>query len=984
MHKLLDMKGVAGVEDIKRRINSGSGIQVRGLNFTPALLEEAVAAWLERQDAQRPVHSAQAAAPPTAAGCTPKAPAPADTADLGVHGGGARDAETRTGQHQQEFLSGRNLLKRRARPAAEELSPPSSAPGEAAGRASRMRQLIEDDDLETPGASPSMVAPSASRFAGAAGRGAEVETTWSAHNLRRLSPAAHPATPATAATPSASSTAGSWRPSLGGSLIGAVSEMRRQRDAQAQGTSMGMSMGTPTGSAAFSPSPFTSHLYSGGSAPSAGPRSSPSSGLGGDGGFAQKLRTFCDASRQRLLGATNGSSSTGGPVATPCRTSLGEPSLQRRRLSYSGDDGAAAADPASEILGQRSVASAYASLRAPHSRSGAGGPADGDSGAGRAESPVALRRKRASPASLSPPPRRGDARHSDVEFDSRDPAVRPPSPLRTPSPPQQQGSSAAGSGSGRASASASSADGVTPDKAPSPSGSVRELKAWLADRLIDFAGCVEKAELQALWSQFNFLRTQPLEILQNACVAGGGHHFGSTDECARFLTAATSSRAPPSRPRRREPEPEADTPPPPCARAASAPAAAAPATAPAAAAAVPPPTAQASSSTSTAVVQSVEADISRILRLRRETFTSSASWGAAVLVVPAKFDTPAVQKGFRNLMKRLHPDKVGAFPSAARAVELVREAREVCERSLLRLSLPRVPSGLSSAPLCADVGRRQILLTWDPPRENPAAPVRRYVVAAVDPAYGRALTIRTLEPDYDQELHRFVSISELTSFVLAEEELQKMPSLWQQSHATLKIAAMNEAGQSEWATISVPLRHMQKAAAAGPGRPRSVAVGASPSGSDATQAGLDGPASASDDEDEDFEDVGSSAGDSPPSYFRPRRAAPGAGGRRASSAGVGRRTSRAGGAGGGAGGAAGGSVGGGAVGGDTWSSSWNFEMELRHRRGLELRAWLSRHTKAPLANWLRSLRYPSSGTKEELVERIYRLQEQGALDPDGP
>lgn len=38
----------------------------------------------------------------------------------------------------------------------------------------------------------------------------------------------------------------------------------------------------------------------------------------------------------------------------------------------------------------------------------------------------------------------------------------------------------------------------------------------------------------------------------------------------------------------------------------------------------------------------------------------------------------------------------------------------------------------------------------------------RYVIAAVDPAYGRALTVTTLEPDYSQELHRFVSVAELT------------------------------------------------------------------------------------------------------------------------------------------------------------------------------------------------------------------------------
>jgi len=83
--------------------------------------------------------------------------------------------------------------------------------------------------------------------------------------------------------------------------------------------------------------------------------------------------------------------------------------------------------------------------------------------------------------------------------------------------------------------------------------------------------------------------------------------------------------------------------------------------------------------------------------------------------------------------------------------------------------------------------------------------VRRYVVAAHDPAYGRALTVTILEPDYSQELRRFVSVEELTSYVLAEEELQKMPLLWQQPVATIQIASQNESGQSAWTVLKVPL-----------------------------------------------------------------------------------------------------------------------------------------------------------------------------------
>merc|ERR1719287_230068 len=75
----------------------------------------------------------------------------------------------------------------------------------------------------------------------------------------------------------------------------------------------------------------------------------------------------------------------------------------------------------------------------------------------------------------------------------------------------------------------------------------------------------------------------------------------------------------------------------------------------------------------------------------------------------------------------------------------------------------------------------------------------------MDPAYGRALTIAVLEPDYSEELRRFVSVEDLNSFVLAEEELQKMPALWQQANVTVQVAAANDTGQSPWATLQVSL-----------------------------------------------------------------------------------------------------------------------------------------------------------------------------------
>lgn len=81
----------------------------------------------------------------------------------------------------------------------------------------------------------------------------------------------------------------------------------------------------------------------------------------------------------------------------------------------------------------------------------------------------------------------------------------------------------------------------------------------------------------------------------------------------------------------------------------------------------------------------------------------------------------------------------------------------------------------------------------------------RYVVALLDPACGRVLTVAHLEPDYDKKLGRFQPIEELTSYDLDELELQKMPRFWQQQVATVQVAAGNDSGQSPWATLEVKL-----------------------------------------------------------------------------------------------------------------------------------------------------------------------------------
>lgn len=157
-------------------------------------------------------------------------------------------------------------------------------------------------------------------------------------------------------------------------------------------------------------------------------------------------------------------------------------------------------------------------------------------------------------------------------------------------------------------------------------------------------------------------------------------------------------------------------------------------------------------------------------------------------------------------MMKLHPDKVGVAeyaPKAARALEMVHEAKGACELLLSRQELPGPPRNLVYALLCATPGKRRFQLRWDAPLEREKAPVRRYIVAALMGVQLTTLTV--LEPDYDAERRRFVSMDELCSFALAEEELEKLPALFQQPLAVVQVASANDAGQSAWASIAVAM-----------------------------------------------------------------------------------------------------------------------------------------------------------------------------------
>lgn len=345
----------------------------------------------------------------------------------------------------------------------------------------------------------------------------------------------------------------------------------------------------------------------------------------------------------------------------------------------------------------------------------------------------------------------------------------------------------------------------------SPEKNIRELKDALASNDIDTSGCVEKADLQALWERYRALCCLPLQDLKDMCRENGGlakgrSLFSTSEACARFILKATSVTSV-----------QVST--------------AASVTSSAALAATPAPAAHMRNAQLAARgeqsrrvhgaderEQDASREVRRIVPLRRAWFPDGVTWGFSVLDIE-EHELAAVQRAYRNLMKKLHPDKVGNSPGVDQAVEMIREAKELCERALSKEELPEAPRCLKSTMLCDIPGRRRIRLSWSSPEPRVTRPVRRYIVAVVDPAYGRALTIRTLEPDYNEDLRRFVPVEELDSYVLAEEELQKMPKFWQQARGTVKIAAANNIGQSLWAEMAVSLGKPHRSSA-GPKRGR--------------------------------------------------------------------------------------------------------------------------------------------------------------------
>lgn len=218
----------------------------------------------------------------------------------------------------------------------------------------------------------------------------------------------------------------------------------------------------------------------------------------------------------------------------------------------------------------------------------------------------------------------------------------------------------------------------------------------------------------------------------------------------------------------------------------------------------------------------------RILAVRKQLFASKAEWGFAVLDEPTR-DVLSVQKAYRVLMRPLHPDRAGNQAEVEAAVDVLREAKELCERALKQQDPPDRPTRLTFKHLCTMPGRRTFKVSWKAPENRASAPVHRYVVAVFDPTYGKALSIGTLEPDYSQEHKRYLAHDdpELCSYVISEEDLRKMPNLFKLDVITVQVASGNNEGQSDWSMVKVPIQ-ARRASVGGAGEPTANAAATLP------------------------------------------------------------------------------------------------------------------------------------------------------------
>jgi hypothetical protein len=348
----------------------------------------------------------------------------------------------------------------------------------------------------------------------------------------------------------------------------------------------------------------------------------------------------------------------------------------------------------------------------------------------------------------------------------------------------------------------------------SPVTSIADLKARLVNNGVDISECVERTDLQFLHDRFKEFCDMGTDSLRIWCMDAGATldtvlHGTRQSLAALAIKLEQQEHRHAFEAKKIPPEPTAST----SSRAAASPTSLPARTSSRTCANSPPPCQAASSSSGASPgaggqgrEREAVQEIARILSLQKYNFRSSSAWAKAVLGVNGVSDVGVAQRSHRLLMRKLHPDRVGALADADKAMELVHEAKSCLERALSGHAVPSAPRNGSARVKCAVHGKREVELRWESPANASTAPVHRYVVAAFDPSYGKMITVAVLEADYSEELKRFISVEELQSYVLEEKELRKTPALFRQSTLTVQIAAANEVGQSAWTTLRVPVR----------------------------------------------------------------------------------------------------------------------------------------------------------------------------------
>jgi hypothetical protein len=197
--------------------------------------------------------------------------------------------------------------------------------------------------------------------------------------------------------------------------------------------------------------------------------------------------------------------------------------------------------------------------------------------------------------------------------------------------------------------------------------------------------------------------------------------------------------------------------------------------------------------------------VQRILPLRKEAFLSDLAWAFQIFAIPQDTrELAQVLQAYRRLMLQLHPDRAREASevetqSKAAAVELVLEAKGICERRLgLAVVKPSAPCFLDYKVLDYTRGRRSFDLCW-PAAEESGSSIQSYELW---------MTMCICSADETRKVAEVDPVPGCThySHVIKEQDFDKMPEPWAGSTLRIGLTAANSAGgRSDLVGICIPL-----------------------------------------------------------------------------------------------------------------------------------------------------------------------------------